>query len=100
MIQYCDLKVLVLRRSYDVAPPTVGNTSPYHPSNDPRYETHEFPDEELLRKNVIFKKKLCNHLLFRALQKYEVKGIKDTFESISVSCRRNVDCGHFISSLL
>ena len=45
MIQYCDLKVLVWWHSYDVAPPTVDKTSQHHPSNDPRYETHEFPDE-------------------------------------------------------
>jgi len=38
-------QVLVWRRSYDVPPPTVDKTSAHHPSNDPRYETHEFPDE-------------------------------------------------------
>lgn len=38
-------QVLVWRRSYDVPPPTVDKSSEYHPSNDPRYADHVFPDE-------------------------------------------------------
>ncbi|GKY94396.1 hypothetical protein MPSEU_000405600 [Mayamaea pseudoterrestris] len=35
-------QVLVWRRSYDVPPPVVDTSSPHHPSNDPRYASHEF----------------------------------------------------------
>jgi 2,3-bisphosphoglycerate-dependent phosphoglycerate mutase len=38
-------QVLVWRRSYDIPPPTVDTASEHHPSNDPRYEGHEFPEE-------------------------------------------------------
>lgn len=38
-------QVLVWRRSYDVPPPTVDKSSIYHPSNDPRYADHVFPDD-------------------------------------------------------
>jgi len=38
-------QVLIWRRSYDVPPPVVGKSSPHHPSNDPRYASHEFPEE-------------------------------------------------------
>mmetsp|Transcript_9825 Transcript_9825/g.19812 ORF Transcript_9825/g.19812 Transcript_9825/m.19812 type:complete len:284 (-) Transcript_9825:353-1204(-) len=38
-------QVLIWRRSYDIPPPTVDRSSEHHPSNDPRYSTHDFPDE-------------------------------------------------------
>mmetsp|Transcript_2572 Transcript_2572/g.3644 ORF Transcript_2572/g.3644 Transcript_2572/m.3644 type:complete len:287 (-) Transcript_2572:214-1074(-) len=38
-------QVLVWRRSYDIPPPIVDKSSPHHPSNDPRYEGSEFPEE-------------------------------------------------------
>jgi len=38
-------QVLVWRRSYDVPPPVVDKSSPHHPSNDPRYASHDFPEE-------------------------------------------------------
>jgi len=38
-------QVLVWRRSYDVPPPTVDKSSPHHPSNDPRYAGHDFPED-------------------------------------------------------
>lgn len=38
-------QVLIWRRSYDIPPPTVDKSSPHHPSNDPRYAGHEFPEE-------------------------------------------------------
>jgi 2,3-bisphosphoglycerate-dependent phosphoglycerate mutase len=38
-------QVLVWRRSYDIPPPVVDTTSEHHPSNDPRYAGHEFPEE-------------------------------------------------------
>jgi len=38
-------QVLIWRRSYDVPPPTVDLSSPHHPSNDPRYAGHEFPED-------------------------------------------------------
>jgi len=38
-------QVLVWRRSYDIPPPVVDKSSPHHPSNDPRYAGHEFPEE-------------------------------------------------------
>jgi len=38
-------QVLIWRRSYDIPPPTVDKSSPHHPSNDPRYSSHEFPEE-------------------------------------------------------
>jgi len=38
-------QVLVWRRSYDIPPPTVDRSSEHHPSNDPRYADHDFPDE-------------------------------------------------------
>jgi len=38
-------QVLVWRRSYDIPPPTVDKSSPHHPANDPRYASHEFPEE-------------------------------------------------------
>lgn len=38
-------QVLVWRRSYDVPPPTVDRSSEHHPSNDPRYADHDFPDD-------------------------------------------------------
>lgn len=38
-------QVLVWRRSYDVPPPTVDKSNPHHPSNDPRYEGTDFPDD-------------------------------------------------------
>lgn len=38
-------QVLIWRRSYDVPPPTVDRSSEYHPSNDPRYADHDFPDD-------------------------------------------------------
>lgn len=37
-------QVLIWRRSYDIPPPTVDKSSPHHPSNDPRYAGHEFPE--------------------------------------------------------
>jgi|Transcript_6333 2,3-bisphosphoglycerate-dependent phosphoglycerate mutase len=38
-------QVLVWRRSYDIPPPTVDKSSEHHPSNDPRYAVHDFPEE-------------------------------------------------------
>jgi len=38
-------QVLVWRRSYDIPPPIVDKSSPHHPANDPRYASHEFPEE-------------------------------------------------------
>lgn len=38
-------QVLIWRRSYDIPPPTVDKTSEHHPSNDPRYAGHDFPEE-------------------------------------------------------
>mmetsp|Transcript_27400 Transcript_27400/g.31942 ORF Transcript_27400/g.31942 Transcript_27400/m.31942 type:complete len:286 (-) Transcript_27400:238-1095(-) len=38
-------QVLVWRRSYDIPPPTVDKTSEHHPSSDPRYEGHDFPED-------------------------------------------------------
>mmetsp|Transcript_27712 Transcript_27712/g.40944 ORF Transcript_27712/g.40944 Transcript_27712/m.40944 type:complete len:283 (+) Transcript_27712:71-919(+) len=38
-------QVLVWRRSYDVPPPVVDTSSEHHPSNDPRYASHDFPEE-------------------------------------------------------
>jgi 2,3-bisphosphoglycerate-dependent phosphoglycerate mutase len=38
-------QVLVWRRSYDIPPPVVDKSSPHHPSNDPRYAGHDFPEE-------------------------------------------------------
>ena len=39
------VQVLIWRRSYDIPPPVVDKSSPHHPSNDPRYAGHEFPEE-------------------------------------------------------
>lgn len=38
-------QVLIWRRSYDIPPPAVDKTSEHHPSNDPRYAGHDFPEE-------------------------------------------------------
>lgn len=38
-------QVLVWRRSYDVPPPTVDESNPHHPNNDPRYKDHTFPPD-------------------------------------------------------
>ena len=38
-------QVLIWRRSYDIPPPVVDKSSEHHPSNDPRYSGHQFPDE-------------------------------------------------------
>jgi len=38
-------QVLIWRRSYDVPPPAVNKTNEHHPANDPRYASHEFPEE-------------------------------------------------------
>jgi 2,3-bisphosphoglycerate-dependent phosphoglycerate mutase len=38
-------QVLIWRRSYDIPPPSVDKSSPYHPSNDPRYSHLDFPEE-------------------------------------------------------
>eukprot|EP00585_Thalassiosira_rotula_P007877 CAMPEP_0196157706 /NCGR_PEP_ID=MMETSP0910-20130528/44511_1 /TAXON_ID=49265 /ORGANISM="Thalassiosira rotula, Strain GSO102" /LENGTH=287 /DNA_ID=CAMNT_0041422433 /DNA_START=89 /DNA_END=952 /DNA_ORIENTATION=- len=38
-------QVLIWRRSYDIPPPTVDKSSEHHPSNDPRYADHDFPED-------------------------------------------------------
>lgn len=38
-------QVLIWRRSYDIPPPAVDKNSEHHPSNDPRYAGHDFPEE-------------------------------------------------------
>jgi 2,3-bisphosphoglycerate-dependent phosphoglycerate mutase len=38
-------QVLIWRRSYDIPPPTVDKSSEHHPSSDPRYAGHEFPED-------------------------------------------------------
>lgn len=38
-------QVLIWRRSYDIPPPAVDKTNEHHPSNDPRYAGHDFPEE-------------------------------------------------------
>jgi 2,3-bisphosphoglycerate-dependent phosphoglycerate mutase len=61
-------QVLVWRRSYDIPPPTVDKTSEHHPTNDPRYEGHEFPEE--------FTESLAT-TLDRVLPYYEEKVVPD-----------------------
>lgn len=63
---YC--QVLIWRRSYDIPPPIVDKTSPHHPSNDPRYAGHEFPEE--------FTESLAT-TLDRVLPYYESKVVPD-----------------------
>jgi len=38
-------QVLTWRRSYDIPPPPVDKSNPHHPSNDPRYDGFDFPEE-------------------------------------------------------
>lgn len=38
-------QVLIWRRSYNIPPPTIDYSSPYHPCNDPRYSHLTFPAE-------------------------------------------------------
>jgi len=38
-------QVLVWRRSYDIPPPTVDTSSEHHPASDPRYASHDYPEE-------------------------------------------------------
>jgi len=61
-------QVLVWRRSYDIPPPVVDKSSPHHPSNDPRYAGHEFPEE--------FTESLAT-TLDRVLPYYESKVVPD-----------------------
>lgn len=61
-------QVLIWRRSYDIPPPIVDKTSPHHPSNDPRYAGHEFPEE--------FTESLAT-TLDRVLPYYESKVVPD-----------------------
>lgn len=37
-------QVLIWRRSYNIPPPTIDDSSKYHPSNDPRYAHLAFPE--------------------------------------------------------
>ena len=67
--------MLVWRRSYDIPPPTVDKSSPHHPSNDPRYAGHEFPEE--------FTESLAT-TLDRVLPYYESKVVPDLKEGKTV----------------